>query len=160
MNRLILPVATLLVSGCASGVLIGTRPAPVPPPERERGNSESVHVLGVPPGHLPRAGLCRVWVPGVPPGRQERSRPCYGIAATAPVGSWILYRPSSNRNIIHVHEMDRTRVGVLVVVRVFDVQGHYIRDEQSDDHRDDDDDFRDKRDGGRGRNHDRERPRN
>jgi len=154
--RVVLPVVAALITGCSSsGVVVGGPgptpvPAPGPAPQQVRGNSESVHVLGVPPGHLPHAGQCRVWVPGTPPGHQARSRSCYGIAQTAPLGSWILYRPGSNSNIIHVHQMDRTRVGVIVVVQVFDVSGRYLRDEPLNDHRDDEDDYRDKQQKGHG----------
>ncbi|HXL11474.1 MAG TPA: hypothetical protein VN955_08760 [Gemmatimonadales bacterium] len=89
-------------------------------------------MLGVPPGHLPKPGECRVWIPGVPPGRQPRpkSRDCGGIAAVAPPGSWILYRPTADRKLVHVREVDRARVGVVVRVRVFEVEsGRFVREE-------------------------------
>jgi hypothetical protein len=79
--------------------------------------------LGVPPGHLPNPGECRIWIPGTPPGQQPKpkSRSCGGIAALAPAGSWILYRPSNDRKVVHVREVDPRRAGVVVRVQVFDL---------------------------------------
>lgn len=93
------------------------------PAEENRGPSTAV-TLGVPPGHLPEVGECRVWIPGAPPGRQPRpkSRPCAGIAASAPAGSWILYRPSENRKLIYRREVDGRQAGVIVRVRIFDIE--------------------------------------
>ena len=103
-----------------------------PTPQAETVAPGTAAVLGVPPGHLPKPGECRVWIPGVPPGRQPRpkSRDCAGIAAVAPPGSWILYRPTADRRLVHVREVDRARVGVVVRVRVFEVEsGRFIREE-------------------------------
>lgn len=126
----------MLVAGCAKN------PAPVvvvPVPESEvrRGNSTTVHVLGIPPGQLPRTGQCRVWVRGVPPGQQAKSRSCAGIAATAPAGSWIVYRPGESRDV-HVHVVDDARPGTIVIVRHYNREGEWLRDEQPGNHRDDD----------------------
>jgi hypothetical protein len=78
----------------------------------------------VPPGHLPDAGECRVWIPGTPPGRQPKpkSRPCAGIAAVAPAGSWIIYRPTENKKLVHVREVDDRRAGVVIRIRIFDIE--------------------------------------
>ncbi len=103
-----------------------------PTPQAETVAPGTAAVLGVPPGHLPKPGECRVWIPGVPPGRQPRpkSRDCAGIAPVAPPGSWILYRPTADRRLVHVREVDRARVGVVVRVRVFEVEsGRFIREE-------------------------------
>src|SRR5438477_332744 len=115
----------------AAGCTRTTRTVLVVPEARAAGPSTAA-TLGVPPGHLPKPGECRVWIPGVPPGRQPRprSRSCDGIAAAAPPGSWILYRPTADRRLVHVREVDRTRVGVVVRVRVFEVEsGRFIREE-------------------------------
>jgi len=88
-------------------------------------------VLDVPPGHLPRPGECRIWIPGNPPGRQPRpkSRPCEGIAALAPAGSWILYRPTDAR-WVHVRVVDERRAGVIIRVRVYETEsGRFVREE-------------------------------
>ncbi|OLC05277.1 MAG: hypothetical protein AUH45_00940 [Gemmatimonadetes bacterium 13_1_40CM_69_22] len=104
----------------------------VPTREAEAAGPSTAATLGVPPGHLPKPGECRVWIPGVPPGRQPRpkSRACGGIEAVAPPGSWILYRPTADRRLVHVREVDRARVGVVVRVRIFDVEsGKFVREE-------------------------------
>jgi hypothetical protein len=79
--------------------------------------------LGVPAGHLPNPGDCRIWIPGTPPGQQHKpkSRSCGGIAALAPAGSWIIYRPANDRKVVHVREVDPRRAGVVVRVQVFDL---------------------------------------
>lgn len=109
-------------------------PAPNPPPAPvvvvER---PTVAALDIPPGHMPRVGECRIWIPGNPPGRQPRprSRSCQGIVQVAPLGSWIVYRPSRDRRYVHVRLVDQRRAGVIRLVRVFDYDsGRFIREEQ------------------------------
>jgi hypothetical protein len=106
----------------------GSRPPPrnyPPPPEPERPPPDrpTSITLGIPPGHLPEPGECRIWIPGTPPGRQPRprSRPCAGIAAYAPAGSWIVYRPTNDRRLVHVRLVDERRAGWVVRVRIFDI---------------------------------------
>ncbi len=79
--------------------------------------------LGVPPGHLPNPGECRIWIPGTPPGHQPKpkSRSCGGIAALAPAGSWVIYRPGDDRKVVHVRMVDQQRAGVVVRIQVFDI---------------------------------------
>src|SRR6266568_2311536 len=104
----------------------------VPTREAEAAGPSTATTLGVPPGHLPKPGECRVWIPGVPPGRQPRpkSRACAGIEAVAPPGSWILYRPTADRRLVHVREVDRARAGVVVRIRVFEAEsGKFVREE-------------------------------
>ena len=85
-----------------------------PTPEAETAAPGTAVVLGVPPGRQPR----------------PKSRDCGGIAAVAPPGSWILYRPTADRKLVHVREVDRARVGVVVRVRVFEVEsGRFVREE-------------------------------
>ena len=140
--------ALLALGACSKSTSTGTA-TPVPQTESEirRGNSTTVHTLGIPPGQLPRAGQCRVWVQGEPPGQQARSRECAGIAATAPAGSWIVYRPGSSRSV-HVHVMDRSRAGLVLSVRHYNAEGAWVRDEEPGNHRDD---ASDDRGNGRGR---------
>jgi hypothetical protein len=84
--------------------------------------------LRVPPGHLPDAGECRVWVDGLPPGQQARARSCSGILATAPPGSWILYRPAQYHRQVRVRYLHDTR-RMVIAVRAFDTEtGAYLRD--------------------------------
>lgn len=89
--------------------------------------------LGVPPGHLPNPGECRIWIPGTPPGQQPKpkSRSCGGIAALAPAGSWIIYRPSEDRKHVHVRLVDPQRGGVVVRIQVFELAtNRLVREEK------------------------------
>jgi len=95
--------------------------APQPEPAARRGPSTAA-TLGIPPGHLPPPGQCRVWLPGEPPGHQPRARSCANIDRTAPAGSWIVYRPSEDRKVVHVRVVDERRPGVVVHLRVYDAQ--------------------------------------
>lgn len=96
-------------------------------------DDEDRSALRVPPGHLPRVGQCRVWFPGRPPGQQPRAGSCSGIERVAPAGTWILYRPTNDRRVVHARVVDPRRDGVIVVVRVYDVnRGTYLGQERSD----------------------------
>lgn len=82
---------------------------------------------------MPNVGECRVWIRGRPPGRQPRpkSRPCAGIVRVAPAGSWILFRPARGARVVHVRVVDARRAGVIVRVRVFEIDsGKFIREEE------------------------------
>ncbi|MFC1639503.1 hypothetical protein ACFL3B_01915 [Gemmatimonadota bacterium] len=84
--------------------------------------------LGIPPGHLPGPGECRVWVQGTPPGLQARARSCNGILATAPVGSWILYRPAQYQRQVRVRYLHANQQ-MVIAVRAFDSEtGAYLHD--------------------------------
>lgn len=87
--------------------------------------------LKVPPGHLPRAGQCRVWFPGRPPGHQPGAGSCNGIERVAPAGTWILYRPTNDKRVVHARVIDPKRDGVVTIVRVYDVnRGTYLGQER------------------------------
>jgi hypothetical protein len=109
-------------------------PPPPPPPVGQRPDNpgpSTAATLGVPPGHLPEPGECRIWIPGTPPGRQRyaRSQPCTGIAAYAPAGSWVVYRPTRDKKLVHVRVVDTRRPGVVSIVRIFDItSGAHLRD--------------------------------
>jgi len=128
-----LPVAiTALGLAVATGCTRTTRTVLVVPEARSEGGPSTAATLGVPPGHLPKPGQCRIWIPGVPPGHQPRpkSRSCAGIEADAPAGSWILYRPTTDRRVVHVRMVDERRAGVVVRIRVFEVEsGRLVREE-------------------------------
>jgi hypothetical protein len=118
-------LASLLVAGACTHTtrtILLEPPAPPPPPSPEVRGVEAT--LGIPPGHLPNPGECRVWIPGTPPGRQPKpkSRPCPGIATVAPAGSWIVYRPTEDRKVVHVREVDSRRAGTVVRIRIFDIE--------------------------------------
>jgi hypothetical protein len=130
MRLLPVPVAALgfaLAAACTRT----TRTLIVVPETHSAGPSTAA-TLGVPPGHLPKPGECRVWIPGAPPGQQPRpkSRSCAGIAAAAPAGSWILYRPPADRKVVHARMVDERRAGVIVRIRVFEAEsGRFLREE-------------------------------
>jgi hypothetical protein len=124
----------LAASACSANTeQSSSRPEPVA--RRSRGAGEgtahrsTAATLGVPPGHLPPVGQCRVWVPGTPPGRQARAGSCQGIERTAPAGSWILYRPTADRRVVHVRTISSERAGRVIRTRIYDVErGTYLRD--------------------------------
>jgi hypothetical protein len=104
------------LAGCSA--FHGKQPEPRPEPAPR----VTVVTLDVPPGHLPPPGKCRIWFPGDPPGHQPKARPCREIEREAPAGSWILYRPREDRSVVHVRVVDERRPGVVVWVRVFDIE--------------------------------------
>lgn len=119
----LLPV--MLLAACSHTVVVN------PGPEPRAGGPSTAATLGVPPGHLPPPGLCRIWIPGRPPGHQPRARSCDGIAADAPAGSWILYRPGEDKKLVHVRVVDDRRAGVVIRIRVFEVEsGKLVREEK------------------------------
>src|SRR5262245_14940868 len=131
-------VCVCAVSACSSSkktVIVGPSPQTTrstTPAESNRGPSTAA-TLGVPPGHLPRAGECRVWIPDTPPGKQPgpKSRPCSGIASAAPAGSWVIYRPTDNKKLVHVREVDPHRMGHVIRIRVFDIDTHRLVHEET-----------------------------
>lgn len=116
--------ATLLVVasivGCSHVTTEAPAPAPRPTASAAPSKSSTAATLGIPPGHLPPRGYCRVWVPGEPPGHQARPARCEGIESQAPPGSWIVYRPTRDKKVVHVRVMDEQRPGVVVLMRVYD----------------------------------------
>src|SRR5574341_65732 len=135
-------VGLALAGALAVGACTRTRTVVVTRPPAERGGPSTAVTLGIPPGHLSHPGQCRIWIPGPPPGRQPgaRSRPCAGIAASAPAGSWIVYRPTRDRKVVHVRVVDERRPGIVILVRFFDFDtGRFIREGSVDESRDEPD---------------------
>jgi hypothetical protein len=126
LPRVPLALALVLVATACTQRTVVVAPAP----QAVRGSSTTA-TLRIPPGHLPPPGRCRVWIPGRPPGHQPPPRSCDGIAATAPAGAWIVYRPSGDRKHVHVRETHERRAGVVVRVRVFEAgSGRFVREEE------------------------------
>lgn len=130
MNRVLgyAIAGVVAISACTRStktVVLGPSPdvRGTPPAESNRGPSSAAR-LGVPPGHLPDPGECRIWIPGTPPGRQpkSKSRSCAGLGALAPAGSWIIYRPTENKKLVHVREVDAHRAGAVIRIRIFDIE--------------------------------------
>ena len=128
----------LLLAACTRTIIVrepapeterrGSRPPPQLPRAREASGALPAAEHGSEPwafhpAHLPDPGECRIWIPGTPPGQQprSRSRPCAGIAAYAPAGSWIVYRPTDDRRLVHVRLVDDRRAGYVIRIRIFDI---------------------------------------
>lgn len=131
-TRVLAPALVLLAAVACSSVSTTTKskpaPAPAPAPAQKQGKSTAA-TLGIPPGHLPPPGQCRVWMPGEPPGHQAKARSCANIERSAPAGSWIVYRPTEDKKVVHVKVVDQTRPGIVVHVRIYDVaSGSFIRE--------------------------------
>ena len=131
-TRVLAPALVLLAAVACSSVSTTTKskpaPAPAPAPAQKQGKSTAA-TLGIPPGHLPPPGQCRVWMPGTPPGHQAKARSCANIERSAPAGSWIVYRPTEDKKVVHVKVVDQTRPGIVVHVRIYDVaSGSLIRE--------------------------------
>jgi hypothetical protein len=107
------------------------RPPPPPPPVQPP--TVPNITLDIPPGHLPELAECRVWIPGQPPGQQPKpkSRSCDGILAVAPAASWVLYRPANDRNVLHVRLIDERRAGVVIRIRIFDLDSKRLLREEN-----------------------------
>ena len=124
-----LPVLLVTVLGACTTV-VQTRPRAEPAVVVVDGEDDRSR-LGVPPGHLPPPGECRLWIPGRPPGHQPPPGSCSRIEREAPPGSWVLYRPSKDRKVVHARVIDARRAGMVVAVRVYDAQrGTYLRVER------------------------------
>jgi hypothetical protein len=123
-SKALVAVATLAaLAGCSRASLYDQ-----PEPRAAKAPAPAA-VLNVPPGQLPAPGLCRLWFPDRPPGRQPKARPCAEVESGAPAGTWVLYRPSQDRKVVHVRYVDDRRAGVVVWIRVFDASsGAFVRD--------------------------------
>ncbi len=123
---LCLGVLTWLGAGCAATISSGSSPQAVYVEEHH----EEGERLGVPRGHLPPPGGCRIWFPGRPPGHQPPPAGCREAMATAPAGTWVLYR--ADREEVHARVIDPRRARVVVGVRVYEADsGRYVRTERS-----------------------------
>lgn len=127
--------------GCNGGTVIVEWPPPMPeeyppPPHETEGVSVTVGTraiypveLHIPPGHLPPPGSCRIWYPGRPPGHQPSPGDCAILTRRVPLGAWLISRPSGEREYVHVSVYDQSRLGVVIVIRVFDyATGRFIRE--------------------------------
>lgn len=158
-TRFLFTGGLLLLAACTRTVVVqqpapdrqprGSRPPPRMPPEPDRAppdappprRDRTFEVL-IPPGHLPDPGQCRVWIPGRAPGRQPRprSRPCAGIEAIAPAGSWIVYRRADDSRLVYLRIIDDRRPGIVIRNRIFDTDSwELLREEDPQDDRRGDD---------------------
>jgi hypothetical protein len=126
-----------LMAACAAP------PATPPPPEpevlaleerRPSHDPDRIGPLGIPEADLPRPGECRVWYPGQPAGQQPPPRPCGEAEAKAPVRTWILYRPSDDKRVVHARVTDPDRPGRIIRINLYDAEkGTYLGTKEVDD---------------------------
>lgn len=78
-------LGSLLLGGCASGLVISTDSTRIVTPQPRR-------AVDIPPGHYPPPGSCRIWVPGVPPGQQSPPGNCTELQWRVPPGAVLIGR--------------------------------------------------------------------
>ena len=122
-------LALLALPACAPRA---TPPAPdreVIETEEQRAPSDADRrgPLGIPEAELPAPGECRVWYPGRPSGQQPPPGGCGEAEQVAQPGSWILYRPTDDRRVVHNRVTDPVRRGVIVRIDLYDAErGTYL----------------------------------
>ena len=84
-------------------------------------SSPPVAMLEIPSKELPSPGKCRLWIPGQAAKDQAKSGKCDDLEGNAPAGSWVLYRPNKDKNVVQVKEMDPRRSGVVTRVLSYEV---------------------------------------
>jgi len=110
------------------------QPEPVAPepsvqPTTERAEAGPPPELGIDTKDFPAAGKCRVWIEGQETKSQAKARDCDGIEASAPAGSWVLYRPKHNNRILHVKVMDRHQAGIVAHTWIYDAaSGRFLHE--------------------------------
>ncbi|QCK15240.1 hypothetical protein [Mangrovivirga cuniculi] len=60
---------------------------------------------GIEKGHLPPPGSCRIWYPGEPAGQQPPPVNCDEALATAPIGSWVVYKDHNDPKMVVIEEI-------------------------------------------------------
>jgi len=128
----VLIVVSGLALACSGYMTVQSTPPdrPAPTVVHEVETTHPAH-LGIPPGHLPPPGQCKIWVPGRPPGHQGPSGNCSELRASAPAGSWLVYRPSHDRKHVEVSVYDVNRPRLVVSVALYDANsGRFVRDLQ------------------------------
>ncbi|MBZ0267964.1 hypothetical protein K8I85_07400 [bacterium] len=125
--RLSIPLLLLSLAACSSGRIVVHSGGAAPEPVHHGSASSPVHPvkgpvasLGVPPGHFPPPGQCRIWMPGVAAGKQAKCVPCTSIDGGIPLGAWVLYRPSREKNVVRVTTYDRRSPESVMSVEWYD----------------------------------------
>lgn len=131
-GRWSLPIVTVLLFGCSSKPTPAADPSPVVFEDRlVISDNDDKSPLRIAPGQLPAAGQCRLWYPGRRISDQPRAGSCGEIEGTAPVGSWVLYRPAQDPRLLQVRVIDLDQPGLVTQVRVYDAaQGTYLGSKQ------------------------------
>jgi hypothetical protein len=95
--------------------------------QRARSDADQRGPLGIPETELPSPGECRVWYPGRSSGQQPPPGSCGDAEKVAQPGTWILYRPTDDRGVVHNRVTDPVRRGVIVRIDLYDAErGAYL----------------------------------
>lgn len=131
-------VLLFLSIGCGEVVITGPLPPVEYPPTPPGQEGPSVEyepsglfpvALHVPEGQLPPPGACRIWYPDRPPGQQPPPGDCADLRARVPLGAWLIHRPGRDEQHVHVSVYDRSRPGVVIIIRVFEVAtGRFVEE--------------------------------
>ena len=76
--------------------------------------------LDIDRGDIPNTGRCRVWLDDASGSEQPMQTGCSGIEFSAPLGSYIMYRPRDKREV-HVCYMTTDLTGVVDGIDAFDI---------------------------------------
>lgn len=131
-GRWSLPMLAVLLFGCGSKPTPAADPSPVVFEDRlVISDTDDKSPLRIAAAQLPGPGQCRLWYPGRRLGDQPRAGACDEIEATAPGGSWVLYRPAQDPRLVQVRVIDLDQPGLVTQVRVYDAaQGTYLGSKQ------------------------------
>ncbi len=129
MPKLAPAFVILLISLAGCGSLRVTYKNPPGEAESNGDTGQPVYAsLKIPPGHLPPPGSCRIWFPETPPGRQPPPGNCTELSLDIPAGAWLLYRRADQPRYVDVSVYDDRRPGVVIEVRIFEVEtGKFVR---------------------------------
>jgi len=122
----------LLATSFACTTPRSTPPAPEPEVreierQQEHPDADRLGPLGIPEGQLPPPGECRVWFPRRPAGQQPPPQHCGEAEASAPAGTWVLYRPKDDERVVHARVTDPVKQGVVVRIDLYDAEkGDYL----------------------------------
>ena len=102
--------------------------------QRARSDADRRGPLGIPETELPSTGDCRVWYPGRSSGQQPPPDSCGEAEKAAQPGTWIRYRPTDDRRVVHNRVTDPVRRGVIVRIDLYDAErGTYLGTKETED---------------------------
>jgi hypothetical protein len=85
--------------------------------------------LGIASADLPPAGQCRVWHPGRAANQQPAPGNCEELSTRVPPGAWLLTRPASEADKVHVIVYEKSEPGLQATVGVFEAgSGRFVRE--------------------------------
>jgi hypothetical protein len=85
--------------------------------------------LGIASADLPPAGRCRIWYPGRAATQQPAPGDCDELAKRVPAGAWLLARPATEPDKVHVIVYDQSEPGFQATIGVFEAaSGRFVRE--------------------------------